>query len=125
VTNSRAEFTEYYNHHRSHMSRDHLSPVRDEPDDEERLRVDQVEVKSYVGGLVKAFERKAAKVSRLDSLPFLCNGTSAEKVRPQPAKKLLWSFIPDCSAQSVLGFYGLKPMILPVLTAKSSVEQEG
>ncbi len=55
-----AEFTEYYNHDRSHMSRDHLPPVRDEPDEVEKLSIDQVEVKSYVGGLVKAFERKAA-----------------------------------------------------------------
>jgi putative transposase len=55
-----AEFTEYYNYHRSHMSRDHLPPVREEPDEVEKLSVDQVEVKSYVGGLVKAFERKAA-----------------------------------------------------------------
>jgi len=40
------------------MSRDHLPPVPDEPDEVEKLSVDQVEVKSYVGGLVKAFERK-------------------------------------------------------------------
>jgi hypothetical protein len=42
------------------MSRDHFPPLRDEPDEVEKLSVDQVEVKSYVGGLVKAFERKAA-----------------------------------------------------------------
>jgi len=55
-----AEFTDYYNHHRSHMSRDHLPPVREKPHEVEKLSVEQVEVKSYVGGLVKAFERKAA-----------------------------------------------------------------
>ncbi len=30
------------------------------PDEVETLKLDQIEVKSYVGGLVKAFERKAA-----------------------------------------------------------------
>ena len=54
------EFTEYYNHHRSHMSRDHLPPVREEPDEVAKLSIEEVNVKSYVGGLVKAFERKAA-----------------------------------------------------------------
>jgi len=42
------------------MSRDHLPSVREQPDEVESLSIDQVEVKSYVGGLVKAFERKAA-----------------------------------------------------------------
>jgi hypothetical protein len=42
------------------MERDHLPPVREEPDEVEKLSIEQVEVKSYVGGLVKAFERKAA-----------------------------------------------------------------
>ena len=31
-----AEFTDYYNHHRSHMSRDHLPPMREEPDEVEK-----------------------------------------------------------------------------------------
>jgi len=42
------------------MSCDHLPPVREEPDEVDKLSIDQVEVKSFVGGLVKAFERKAA-----------------------------------------------------------------
>ncbi|QDU98827.1 hypothetical protein [Lignipirellula cremea] len=55
-----AEFTEYYNTRRAHMEREHLPPVREEPDEVETLTMDQIEVKSYVGGLVKSFERKAA-----------------------------------------------------------------
>ncbi|WP_197441473.1 integrase core domain-containing protein [Thalassoglobus neptunius] len=54
------EFVDYYNHHRSHMERDHLPPVREIPEEVEMLSFDQVEVRSYVGGLVKSFERKAA-----------------------------------------------------------------
>ena len=54
------EFVDYYNHHRSHMERDHLPPIREIPDEVEKLSFDQVEVKSYVGGLVRSFERKAA-----------------------------------------------------------------
>jgi hypothetical protein len=34
--------------------------VREEPERVETLTMDQIEVKSYVGGLVKSFERKAA-----------------------------------------------------------------
>jgi len=55
-----SEFTTYYNTRRSHMERDHLPPVRDVPEDVTTLKMDQIEVKSYVGGLVKSFERKAA-----------------------------------------------------------------
>ena len=50
----------YYNTRQSHMQRDHLPPIRDVPEEVETLRLDQIEVKSYVGGLVKSFERKAA-----------------------------------------------------------------
>ncbi|MBT5017889.1 MAG: hypothetical protein HON04_04030, partial [Planctomicrobium sp.] len=46
--------------HRSHMKRDHLPPIREIPEEVEKLSFDQVEVKSYVGGLVKSFEQKAA-----------------------------------------------------------------
>lgn len=55
-----AEFVEYYNTARSSMVRDHLPPMREGPEEVETLTMDQVEVKSYVGGLVKSFERKAA-----------------------------------------------------------------
>ena len=55
-----SEFVSYYNNQRSHMERDWLPPIREEPDEVETLTLDQIEVKSYVGGLVKSFERKAA-----------------------------------------------------------------
>lgn len=55
-----AEFVDYYNTRRSHMERDNLPPVREEPDEVDALKFDEIEVKSYVGGLVKSFERKAA-----------------------------------------------------------------
>ena len=55
-----AEFVDYYNHHRSHMERDHLPPIRQEPEEVDSLRLDEVEIKPYVGGLVKSFERRAA-----------------------------------------------------------------
>ncbi|WP_437186796.1 integrase core domain-containing protein [Planctomicrobium sp. SH668] len=53
-------FTDYYNHHRSHMERDHLPPVRTEPEEIDKLSVDEVEVRTFVGGLVHSFHRKAA-----------------------------------------------------------------
>ena len=52
-------FVAYYNHHRSHMERDHLPPIRDLPDEVESLPVGQAEVRSHLGGLVKSFHRKA------------------------------------------------------------------
>ena len=55
-----ATFAEYYNTRRSHMERDSLPPVREGPDEGETLKLDEIEVRSYVGGLVKSFERKAA-----------------------------------------------------------------
>jgi len=55
-----SEFVEYYNTRRAHMERDHLPPIRDVPEAVEALTMDQIEVKSYVGGLVKSFERRAA-----------------------------------------------------------------
>jgi hypothetical protein len=42
------------------MARENLPPIRDVPEEVETLTLDQIEVKSYVGGLVKSFERKAA-----------------------------------------------------------------
>jgi putative transposase len=55
-----SEFTTYYNTRRSHMARENLPPIRDVPEEVETVKLDQIEVKSYVGGLVKSFERKAA-----------------------------------------------------------------
>ena len=43
------------------MERGYLPPIRDgEPEEVVTLTLDQIEVKQYVGGLVKSFERKAA-----------------------------------------------------------------
>jgi len=42
------------------MERDHLAPQRDVPVEIETLPLDRVEVKSYVGGLLKSFKRKVA-----------------------------------------------------------------
>ena len=55
-----SKFTTYYNTRRSHMERDNLPPIRTVPDEVEMLSLEQIEVKSYVGGLVKSFKRKAA-----------------------------------------------------------------
>lgn len=55
-----AEWVEYYNTRRSHMVREHLPPVREMPPDVIQVDRDQVVVRSYVGGLVKSFERRAA-----------------------------------------------------------------
>ena len=42
------------------MERDHLPPLRDVPEEVQTLTMGEIEIKSYVGGLVKSFERKAA-----------------------------------------------------------------
>jgi putative transposase len=55
-----SSFVSYYNTRRAHSEREHLPPIRDVPEQVETLSMDQIEVKSYVGGLVKSFERKAA-----------------------------------------------------------------
>jgi putative transposase len=55
-----AEFVTYYNTRRSHMERNHLPPIRDVPEEVATLTMDQIEVKSYVGGLGRLFRRKAA-----------------------------------------------------------------
>ena len=55
-----SEFARYYNEKRAHSEREHLPPIRELPADVETLSPDQIEVKTYFGGLVKSFERKAA-----------------------------------------------------------------
>jgi hypothetical protein len=45
---------------RSHMIREHLPPVREQPEEVIQIDRDQVVVRSYVGGLVKSLERRAA-----------------------------------------------------------------
>jgi hypothetical protein len=42
------------------MEREHLPPMGAAPEEVVTLLLDQVAVKSHVGGLVKSFERKAA-----------------------------------------------------------------
>ena len=54
------EFVSYYKTRRAHMKRENLPPLRKTPETVETLTLDQVDVKSYVSGLVKLFERKAA-----------------------------------------------------------------
>ena len=51
---------EYYNTKREHMKRDLLPPLRVMPEKVPTLTMDQIEMKEYVGRLVKCFERKAA-----------------------------------------------------------------
>ena len=55
-----SEFVEYYNTVRSHMERGHLPPIRKIPRPVLKLPRDKIQVRSYVGGLVQSFERKAA-----------------------------------------------------------------
>ncbi|MEK6262770.1 MAG: integrase core domain-containing protein [Planctomycetota bacterium] len=55
-----SEFTNYYNRHRPHSSREHLPPIREIPTEVASLSLDQIVITSHVGGLVKSFERKAA-----------------------------------------------------------------
>ena len=55
-----SESGSYYNTRRAHMERDHLPPIREAPEEVSKLDRDQIVVRSYVGGLVKSFERKAA-----------------------------------------------------------------
>ena len=54
------EFGKYYNEHRAHTERENLPPTGAAPDEVETLTMDEIVVRSHVGGLVKSFERKAA-----------------------------------------------------------------
>jgi transposase InsO family protein len=55
-----SSLADYYNLRRAHSSRDSLPPIRELPEEVASLKLEQIEVKSYVGGLVTSFERKAA-----------------------------------------------------------------
>ena len=55
-----SQWVDYYNKFRSHTERGHLPPIHTIPDEVPKLDRDQIMVRSYVGGLVKSFERKAA-----------------------------------------------------------------
>ncbi len=53
-------FLGYYYGQRAHMERGNLPPLGAVPDEVVKPIRDSIEVKSYVGGLLKSFERKAA-----------------------------------------------------------------
>ncbi|MBI1346272.1 DDE-type integrase/transposase/recombinase [bacterium] len=55
-----SQWVAYYNTTRSHMERGHLPPVTEMPEEVSTLDRSQIAVRSYVGGLVKSFERIAA-----------------------------------------------------------------
>lgn len=55
-----SDWVRYYNTRRAHMQREHLPPARELPEEVPNLDRDQIVVRSYVGGLVKSFERRAA-----------------------------------------------------------------
>ena len=61
------EFTEYYYQNRSHMCRGHLPPVRGEPDEIKTLRLDEIEVKAFVGGLQAVSKHLTDRVDWLAS----------------------------------------------------------
>ncbi len=54
------EFSEYYNRHRSHTERHHLPPLATAPEEVLSVNSNEVVVTSFVGGLVRSFERKVA-----------------------------------------------------------------
>ena len=54
------EFTQYYNTHCSHTERDHLPRLVAVPEEVLTVDRDEVAVRSYIVGLVRSFERKAA-----------------------------------------------------------------
>lgn len=53
-------FVVYYNVARAHAGKQHLPPVGPEPDELALPNRDRIEIRTYVGGLVRSFERKAA-----------------------------------------------------------------
>lgn len=56
-----SEWVQYYNTRRSHMERGHLPPSRKRvPKAVRKLSRNKIEARSYVGGLVNSFERRAA-----------------------------------------------------------------
>ncbi len=47
------EFMSYFNTTRSHMEREHLPLIREGPEEVAIISIDQIEVRRYVGGLIK------------------------------------------------------------------------
>jgi putative transposase len=54
-----SEWVDYYNTVRSHTERSHLPPIHEEPEENPQPILNQIVIKSHVGGLVRSFERKA------------------------------------------------------------------
>ena len=54
------DFLVDYNSHRAHSARDSLLPIRAIPEEMDTIPLEQMEVRSNIGGLVKSFGRKAA-----------------------------------------------------------------
>jgi len=55
-----SEYIDYFNKQRAHSSRSNLPPLAEMPEEVLSLSMNQIEIKSYVGGLINSFERKAA-----------------------------------------------------------------
>jgi len=54
------EFMNYYNTKKIQMEREHLPLIREEPGEMATISIDLIDVRKYVGGLIKSFDRKAA-----------------------------------------------------------------
>ncbi len=54
------DWDEYSNTQRAQMVSEHLPPIHEVPQEVPKLDRHQIVVRSYVGGLVKSFERRAA-----------------------------------------------------------------
>lgn len=55
-----SEWVVYYNTRRSHMVRGNLPPICELPEEVTQFKRESIQVRSYVGGLVRSFEKKAA-----------------------------------------------------------------
>ena len=56
-----SSFVDYYNLQRAHSQRQNLPPLATQPEEVETLKFENdIQVRTYVGGLVKSFERRAA-----------------------------------------------------------------
>ena len=55
-----SESRQYYNANRSHSGRNNLPPLASIPEELLTIDRDQVVIRSYVGGLVRSFEREVA-----------------------------------------------------------------
>ena len=53
-------YVEYFNHLRSHSTQGNLPPVAEAPEEVPVLGIEDVEVSTHLGGLIKSFHRKAA-----------------------------------------------------------------